>query len=205
MSEESKPTAAAPDVSLIARLGAQKSKYRAQARSLEGEVGTLRADNEKLRAQVAELGARADTSASAKRVQELEQQLRDRDHRAAFDRVARARGVREDALDGAWQLSGYKAEGEPDEAAIAAVIDGQKGPRGYLFADPTDQAAATTTPTPTPLPARPAPGSGQGTKTVGKPAILAPDDPRHSDVKFMMQNYEAVSQAAADRVARGEI
>ncbi len=200
--------AGSADLGTVARLGAQKSKYKARAKELEGQATTLKTENEQLKARLTELEAKADTSASAKRVLELEQQLRDRDHRAAFDRVARTKGVREEALADAWQLSGYKAEGEPDDDAIGALIDEQKGTRGYLFGESGTSAEATnqatTTPTASPI-HKPAPGSGQGKSPVSKPAVLAPDDPRHSDVKFMMRNYEAISQAAADRVARGEI
>ena len=192
---------------VIARLGSQRGQLRAEVRTLTGERDTLRTELEAARRENAELKVKADTSASAKRVQELEGQLRDAAHRKVFDRIAGDKGVKDArALGDLYQLSGYKAEGEaPDEAAIGALIDAQKAERGYLFGD------ATATPTPTPSGigtgiVKPGPASGSGGRTeTPSSAMFAHDDPRLSDPKFVMMNYDKVTQAAQERVARGEV
>jgi hypothetical protein len=192
------PAADTAEASIVARLGAQKQKFKAAARALTSERDSLREENARIKAENEDLKKKADTSASSKRVAELEQQLRERDHRAAFDRVAKARGVREEALSDAWQLSGYRAEGEPDDDAIGALIDEQRAARGYLFAEP-DKAAETKPPV------KPGVGSGQGAKPAGAPQVLGQDDPRMSDVRWQMMNFDRISSAAMERMQRGEI
>jgi len=205
MADEPKPTTTrGPSVGAIARLGAQRGQLRAEVKTLTGERDTLRSDNERLARENAELKTKADGSASLKRVQELEGQIRESNHRKAFDRVAKARGVADDALDLVYQTSGYKAEGDQaDEAAIGALIDATKAKPGVsrLFGDAPAPDAAGGPDTP-----KPALGAGQAGRPGTPPsAIFAVDDPRHSDVKYMMANYEAVSAAAAERIKRGEV
>jgi hypothetical protein len=206
MSEQATPTPGSANAGVIARLGSQRGQLRAEVRTLTTERDTARTELETLRRENGELKVKADTSAGAKRVQELEGQLRDAAHRKVFDRVAAAKGVPGDSLEVLYQLSGYKAEGDQaDEAAIGVLIDQQKGKPGVgrLFGD------ATPTPTPTPSGTgivKPGPASGSGGRTeTPSSAMFAHDDPRLSDAKFVMQNYELVTKAAQERVARGEV
>lgn len=203
--EQTTPLQAAPasDPNTIARMAIQRSKLRSAVGNLTTERDALKAEAERLRAENVELQGKADTSASAKRVQELEAKLRQIDHRKVFDRLAAAKGARPDGLEDLYALSGYRAEGDAaDEAAIGALIDEQKGKRGYLFGKAEEAPAEGTPP-----PARKALGSGQGSDKAGAEGTIkmAPDDPRWSDTKWIMSNYEAVAKASADRVARGEV
>lgn len=169
--------------------------------AITGERDTIKAERDKLITENQALQVKADTSVAAKRVQELEGEIRQRDHRKAFDKVAKARGASEQALDDLWTLSGYKAEApEADETAIGTLLDAQKTARPYLFAP-----NGTTTPPPppgTPPPPKPGPGSGQGGSTTAT-TTFSPD--QLSDPKFVMANFEAISQASSERMKRGEI
>jgi regulator of replication initiation timing len=186
---------------LIARLGAQRSKFRAAAQSLAQERDQARADLTKLRERLAELEKTADTSAAVKRVAELERQIRERDHRSVFDRLAKTKGVAEDSLDLVYQLSGYQAEADQaDEAAIGTLLDEAKGRPGLsrLFG-PGDPAK------PAPI-VKPAPGGGQGGNPAeASPHVMQPGDPRISDVKYQFMNFDSIARAAQERIARGEV
>lgn len=197
------PAPATSDPQVIARIAAKRDKWKAQAQGLTTERDALKAERDKLLKDNEELARKADSSASAKRVAELEGKIREGEHRKVFDRAAKARGVAEDSLDLLYQASGYKAEGDPDEAAIGALIDQQKAQPGV------SRLFGVATPTPTPAdtpPIKPGPGSGAGGREGTPPsAMFAHDDPRINDVKYIMNNYETVTKNAQERLARGEI
>jgi hypothetical protein len=180
------------------RIAAQRAKFKTAVKGLTAERDTLKTEVERLRAENAELKTKTDTSLSAQRVLELEAKIRDRDHKDAFTRIAESKGARTDAISDLWQLSGYKAEkDEIDEAAIGALIDEQRSKRAYLFGDGAGSKGAETPPP------KPGVGSGQGGKSAGTPDLIADDDPRWSDVKYQYMNFDKISSAAAERVARG--
>jgi hypothetical protein len=124
-------TPAAPDpkdASAIGRLGAQKQKFKAAWKKSQAEL-------EQLRTEVADLKK----GGGPDKIKELEGKLREVKHRAKFDELAKAAGVKPKALDDLWEKSGYKAEGDaPDEAAITAAIDKQRAERDYLFDAPAE-------------------------------------------------------------------
>lgn len=189
---------------LVARLGAQRQKFKAAAQHLTTQRDGLQAEVDRLTKENSDLKGKADNSATAKRVLELEQQIREGNHRRAFDRLAKAKGVPEDSLDLLWQVSGYKAQAdEIDEPALSAVIDEQKAKPGVsrLFgaaAPPVKEGQSTP-------PNKPAPGSGQGGGSPNGVPPMAHDDTRWSDVAYMMNNFQAVADAASQRIARGEV
>ena len=107
------------DDGLVARLASQRARFRDQATTAAKERDTLRTENTRLAAEVADLKTRSDSSAAVKRVAELEGKLRDVEHRKVFDKAAKLKGAAEAALDDLWTLSGYKAEGDlADEVAL---------------------------------------------------------------------------------------
>ena len=177
-------------------------------RKLKEERNRLRSENEQLKKAVtdltnqnADLKTKADNSATLKRVQELEGQIREHAHRRIFDGLAKKQGVAEDSLDLLWQVAGWKAEAdEVDEAAMTAVIAEQKGKPGVsrLF-------GASSNGPPPPL-VKPGPASGKGSESgTNGTQPLAFDDPRWSDVKYMMQNFDKVSAGSQERIERGEV
>src|SRR3954447_10292207 len=65
---------------------------------------------------------------------DLARRVRERDHKDAFRRVAAGAGVRPDAVDDLYALSGYEAEGDrADEQAIGGLIGEAVKARPYLL------------------------------------------------------------------------
>jgi len=190
----------------LTRLGTQRTTFREAAKKLNKQRNELKAEVERLTRENDDLKQRTDSSVVARRVQELEGEIRRRDHRAVFDKLAKARGIRDDAMEDAWQLSGYRAEGdEVDEAAMGALIDGQKEKRKYLFEGP-EPPPPEVGPNGEGFVIKPAPGAGQsGRLDVPASAIVAANDPRLSDPRYVMANWAAIAAASQERIARGEV
>ncbi len=199
MSEVATPPVMQPtDAGLIARLGAQKQKFKAAWLAQSERMTALLKQVTDLTTERDALLSKTDTSAAAKRVDELSAELRGIRHRQAFDGLALKAGANPDALEDLWKLSEITpAADQPDPAALQAVIDQQKTARGWAFqteAPPADPNA--------PPPPKPAVGSGQGKGTVAGAQF---SEEQLQDPKFVMLNYEKITQAASDRIARGEI
>ena len=90
------------------------------------EATTVHLENGKLKVS-------ADTSLAAKRVEELTAELRTVRHQQVFNKVAKAKGAREDGQGDLYRLSGYKPEA--DEASPAPV--------GKLLKETTSAPAVT--------------------------------------------------------------
>ncbi len=57
-------------------------------------------------------------------------------HKATFDRLARAAGAKDEAIDDLFSLAGYKAESdEADERKLGDLVDAMREKRGYAFAE----------------------------------------------------------------------
>lgn len=178
---------------IIARLASRNRGLRDSVKALSDKLQQAQDANKALAQQVEQFKAASDPQGLATKVKELEAEVRTRDHRAVFDRLARAAGVREDGLDDLWQLSGYKPESDaPDEAALTATIADQKGKRGYLFGQGQGQAEGGKADPPAPKPG-PAGGKG-GTSTTGTPHVS--EDLVKSDPIYVMKNYDKVVAAA---------
>jgi hypothetical protein len=201
MSEESsiKTVVRRVDPDIVTQIASQRTRFRMQRDEARTESARIKAENDRLKAEHADLTVKADGSASLKRVAELEGKLREIEHRKVFDKVARAKGVSDDSLDLVYQTSGYKAERpEPDELAIGALLDEHRGRPGVarLFGE--------SQPTPGVPPVKPAAGSGQGAANQGR-IPMAPDDPRHGDVRYIWENFDTISADAKGRIERGEV
>jgi hypothetical protein len=192
---------------VVARLAIQRTKFKNAVETLRAERNALRVERDKINAELtritgenATLQTKADTSVTAKRVQELEAQLRDVAHRKVFDKVAKSKGIPDDALDLFFQASGYKVEGDaPDGAAIGVLIDEQRAKPGVsrLFGE-----AEKPNGNPKPLPK---PGAASGAGPAERAALRDFTGMDHSDVKYIMGNYDQIAEAAVERMKRGEI
>lgn len=173
------------DAGLIARLGAKSSRTAKRLKEALSRNATLEKD-------IADLKAKQDGTDSAKRIRELEGMVRSNAHRAVFDRAARKAGAPDDVLDDLWALSSVDTSAEkPDEAAIAAVIDGhKKGHRARLF-----EAAAAGSTTPPPAERKPGPEAGRSAPNgAGTPPVSL--DLVKSDPKYVMEHYSEIVAAA---------
>lgn len=183
------------DSGKITRLAIQRTKYRDAARKAIK-------DHKAANARVAELETQLDglkKSDSSGRVQELEGQLRTLKHRRAFDRAAKAAGVKDEDLDDLFALSGYRAEGdEPDAKAIGRLLDDAKAHpsrQRYFGQDEGGEAEGQGEGREGPPPARKEPpadagrgrrGDGKGTVYVTAEQLADPKwalDPRNAEVK----------------------
>ena len=134
----------------VDRLTTDNATLRAEAKSRRVKGKGLAEENETLRAQVATLTTERDdfkAKLDAKpgelqaTIDTLQGQLRDRDHKDKFRSLAKTAGINESALDDAWQLSGYKAEGDIDETKITAAITSTLSGRDWLKAAPAAETA----------------------------------------------------------------
>jgi hypothetical protein len=197
------PTPAAPptsDPEIVARLASKRDKWRTQAKTAQEERDAARQERDALKTELDQLKA----SPASKQVEQLRQQLRETKHRVKFDELARAKGVDPESLDLFYQLSGYTPEAdEIDEDAIGGLIDEQKAKPGVsrLFGEASAPAGAAETPV------KPAVAGGKGGTGAAKasPYSFSDGDPRLSDVKYQFLNFAKISEAAQQRLARGEI
>jgi predicted nuclease with TOPRIM domain len=114
----------------------------------------------------------------------LKGEIRTRDHRTVFEKVAKGLKVREDALNALWKLSDYKAEADtPDEAAIASLIGATVEGNPYLLA-PEEKVEA-------PKVLTPSPGLSRGTND-GTAFVVTKEQLR--DVNWMMRNGAKVAE-----------
>jgi hypothetical protein len=118
----------------IARLAAQRTKFRGAVAKLTGQRAEDATRIAKLEADLAE--ARK-AEGAVKELADLKAKVKLDGHRGKFNELARAAGAREKALEDLWEKSGYKADGDlPDETAIKAAIAKQQTDRDYLFEPP---------------------------------------------------------------------
>jgi hypothetical protein len=196
------PTKTAPAVSplsgdagVIARLAAQKAKFKAAWRTLNDKVAGLEKQVTDLTAERDQLAVKADTSEVAKRLDAKTAELRTLKHQLKFNELATAKGADPKLLPDLWKLAEVQVEtDEPDAAALQTLIDAQKTARSWAFGQPADPNA--------PPPPKPAPGSGQGGSITATSQF---SEAQLQDPKFVMMNFDRISQAANDRIQRGEI
>jgi hypothetical protein len=193
--------------SRITELTNENASLRAEAKDRRIKARTVTAERDELKTQLGTLTTERDTwkgKAEAapgdkdRRIAELEGTIRTRDHKEAFHRLAKAAGVREEALADLWSLSDYKADTDTvDEARINQLIGEARTGRPYLFSTAGETPAADSRESKKPL--SPPPGSGRGAPANGSGQYrLTASQMR--DPKFMMdpKNSKAIAQAQAD-------
>lgn len=174
------------DLGTVARLGAQKSKFKAAAKRLTEERDAERAKVAELQKQIDDL-----KKVGPEEIANLKAQIAEVKHRAKFDDVAKAAGVHEKGLQDLWEKSGYKPEGDaPDEAKIKAAIETQKTERPFLF---TLNGQQQTTEQPQLLPG---PGRGQGGTAPNNTGPFGISQQQLRDPNWCMQNQAAIAKAA---------
>jgi hypothetical protein len=154
-----------------------------------GEVEAAARERDALKGQLASPDDKDATIAK------LRGEIRDRDHRAAFEKAAKGfRGekgetIQESAIADLFTLSGYRAEGDaPDEGALGEAIRAAVAARPFVLAPPAAVAANGTATTPAPGPA--GPGLVRGAPERSTPPTRVADQIRST--------FEAARGAGAD-------
>lgn len=201
MSEATTFQANGPSLTEVVSLRVSRNKLKSAVNGLTTERDTLRNENVRLASELQAAKQAADTGASQKRVKELEQQIRTRDHKAAFEKQAKKSGIAEDRIEAAWKLSEYKADGDLNEDAINSSLDALKESNGWIFGE----APPATEGDP---PAKPANGAGKGgnnKSTSGDADIIPDDDPRWNDSVWQMNNRDKIIASSKEKMRRGLI
>lgn len=189
----------------IEKLSAENADYRRRAKSrgekatkLEadlaealGKITTLTGERDKLR-----LDLKAAPGAAQAELDKLKGEIRKRDHRAAFDKVAGEQRVRPEALDDLWSLAGINTDGETvDAEAITGLVSAALEARPYLVqseaGNPAPQAAPQQ---PTQLP--PGPGAGRSGGSGGR---FTPSAAQMADPRWMFENQDRFLPETTDR------
>jgi septal ring factor EnvC (AmiA/AmiB activator) len=154
----------------------QNEKLAEGYQALEQQIAELQQTSE---AEVAELRQRSEAEPHELQaeVDRLRGEIRTHAHKAAFAKQAKTHGVREEAVDDLWKVSGYEPEGDPDDARITETIQGAVKVRPWLVQQqsPTEKvngAERSATAAPVGSGARPGPGMGRGVPDTDRPQTL---------------------------------
>ena len=131
----------------------------------------LKTDLAKLQGDVATLQKQVGTpSDQAKRVAGARAENRTLKHRGEFAKLAKASGMREDAIETVFERAKYTPEDdEADPEKLQAIVDAAKTGQAWSFATETSATAAETKPAAPAAPVtKPIPGSGRGSPHQGK-------------------------------------
>jgi hypothetical protein len=181
----------------VARLAAQRTKWRTAAATLVQERDAARA--EAVTAKQAAIDAAK--TGGAEEIASLKATIKLNAHRGKFDELAKAAGVRPKALNDLWDKSGYKADADaPDEAAMTKAIEKQKTDRDYLF-EPADQVEADADPAgfnDAPPEPKPGPGRGQGGNRPSTGTQFQATDAQLRNPEWCFANQGKIQQMAKD-------
>jgi hypothetical protein len=158
--------------------------------SLESQIATLTTENSGLKSQV------SNPSADRKRVQELLGEIKAGKHKAAFAKLAKDAGAAEDLIEDLYERSGYKAEADdPDDEALAAVLDELKEKKPSAFRPPAKADETTTAAKTVKTPA----GTGRGAPAKGGEGTIITAEQR-ADPMFMLnpKNKQIIAAAAKE-------
>jgi hypothetical protein len=192
-----------------------------QPNESQSAIDVLKADNDRLNAQVAKLTSERDKAhgsheASVKelaelkkqvgdpeahkaRVAELEQKLRTVTHKAEFARLAKAANAHDDAIDDLFTLSGYTpAKDDIDPKALQAIVDDLKQKKAYAFAAQATETEGTRVSESITPGAKVIPGAGRGTSHNPATSGIKLTRAQLMDPKFMLdpKNKELIKAAA---------
>jgi hypothetical protein len=192
------PAADTSDLGTVARLGAQRSKWKAAAKKLVAERDADKKKVEELQKQIDDLKK----AGGPEEVAKLKQTIRETSHRAKFDELAKAAGAKDKALNDLWEKSGYKAEGDaPDEAKIKTAIEAQRAERDYAFNAQGDGQQQEQLHGFDPFatePARPGPGRGQGGAAQNQAGVFGISQQQLRDPAWCFANQAAIAKASKE-------
>ena len=169
----------------LARFGRKLREATARLKALEAERDAAIKDRE---AAVEKAKKDYDATGLQAELERLKGEVRLRDHRAVFDRLAKERGAYDDTVDIIYQRSGYTPQADaPDEPAMAAILDAMRDRPGEtrLFGGP-GQPGST-----------PPPGSGQGRREVAPGKWRVTTD-QMRDGAWCMANADKLRAARQD-------
>lgn len=177
----------------------EAAKRRTQAKEFKAQLEAVMAERDEfaeafqgLHGEHEELQARinSDPNDLNAEIAKLKGQIRERDHKDAFGKLAKELGIHEAAIDDAYTLSGYKPEADsPDADALRSLIESQVAARPWLkapapVADSQPHANGLTPPaggpggqsrfTPTNPASTPGPGAGRAISTLANEGTPAP-------------------------------
>lgn len=138
----------------VSELTSQNASLNAALKQERGKRQAIRTDLEKLQAQVTTLTTERDkwkaTAESvpgeqSQRVADLEGQLRQRDHRDGFRAAALAAGVKSEAVDDLYALSGLKpGDAAPKPEDFTEALTTAKAARAWAFGEPPAADGSTS-------------------------------------------------------------
>jgi hypothetical protein len=179
----------------LAQVRAEARKHRLSKKQLSEQLTGIKGDHEKALQDRDSLKTRLEAAPSdlQKELDRLRGEIRTRDHKSAFERLARDHKVRPEALSDLWQLSGIKAETDTvDEAALQEAIQAAVEARPYLVVQESTPSPQSRQETSRPLQA--GPGYGRGTQ----PGRFHVSGENLSDPAWMFVNQDRLAAAQAD-------
>ncbi|WP_435016695.1 hypothetical protein TA3x_004269 [Tundrisphaera sp. TA3] len=181
---------------LTQQLEAVKSEakgYRQAKRSASEEALQYKVQIEDLRKKLDELQNKKQPSAD-ERLEELENlrnEVRKNKHKDAFSKVAKELGIREDALEDAYALSGYAPnDDEPNDEAIKETLSSALSSRPYLKVEaPKEKKLA------------PGPGASRGNSSKN---VFYVTEAQMSDPQWMFHNQSKLAEATLNGTVKIE-
>jgi hypothetical protein len=188
----------------LSRLERENAELRSEAkkyRQAKSKVGT---EAETLRKQVEDLARERDTfkakaeampSDQAKRINELESSIRQRDHKDAFGSVLSGKLADKVTIDDVWQKIGYEpGETVPPADQLAGLVSKARDAAPYLFASDAGQAPGQSAQQ-NAMAATPPPWSGRGLGQSESPVVFTEAQLR--DPVFMLSDQAKKMLATA--------
>jgi hypothetical protein len=158
--------------------------YRHQAAELARERDAALRERDEARAAAAQAVKDLDPGPFKAEVDRLRAQIAESEHRAVFEREARARGADDATVPLLYQLANYRAEGAPDPRAIGSLLDGLRDAPGTGRMFGVAQAP-------------PAAGSGQGARQA-LPGKYVVTQEQLRDGKWCMDHMQEMREARSN-------
>ena len=120
----------------LGQVRAEARKYRVAKKGVSEENNSLKSEHEKVLQERDALKTRLDAAPSdlQKELDRMKGEIRTRDHRQAFEKIAKEAKVRPEALNDLWQLAGIKPETDTvDEEGLSNLISEAVQARPYLL------------------------------------------------------------------------
>jgi hypothetical protein len=181
---------------IIAGLRKESGDRRVKNKELVKSLADVTKERDEFRVTADDLKSKATATPgeSLERIASLEGELRDIKHKGAFKEAAITGGVRPDAVDALWTLSGYKAETpEADPNAIAELVKGSREKFSYLYQAEGQPAAGAGQQSQQSQQAKAALGADRGRTPAGH--TLRVSNAQLSDPKWCFDNQAAFAEA----------